>query len=67
MARTFGTSSPFADRVDLALVENEPDFPWWDHEAAAVDERYNDQEAVEVAGALRVGAQRLAVALPPSR
>ncbi len=54
----------FRDRVVLALSEHEPEFGWWDHEAAAVDERYNEQDPGEVAAALRTNAAGLVRALP---
>ena len=55
----------FAHRIELTLTDNEPDLPWWDHETAAVEERYNDQDPCDVAEALRAGANRLARTLPP--
>ena len=54
----------FAQRIDVALRASEPDLPWWDHEAAAVEERYNEQEPARVAEALRLGAERLHLTLP---
>lgn len=54
----------FANRIELTLRENEPDLPWWDHEAAAVDEDYNQQDPSRVAEALFDGAHRLALTLP---
>ena len=53
----------FAARVDRVLAEDEPQLGWWDHEAAAVDERYNDQDPAMVAAALRGNASLLADAL----
>lgn len=55
----------FADRVARALAEDEPEFGWWDHEAAAVDEHYNEQRPAAVASELSAAAQRLAAALAP--
>lgn len=55
----------FAHRVELTLDQDEPDLPWWDHEAAAVEEGYNEQDPGRVAEALLAGADRLARTLPP--
>ncbi len=54
----------FADRVALALAEEKPEFGWWDHEAAAVDEGYNELDRHLVAAGLRESAERLVSALP---
>ena len=56
----------FAQRVELTLDRDEPDLPWWDHEAAAVEDDYNGQDPSQVAKALLAGAERLASALPSS-
>jgi hypothetical protein len=48
------------ERVARVLVEDEPDLPWWDHDAAAVDEHYNEQDPTAVAGDLGANAQWLA-------
>ena len=40
--------SVMTERVARVLVEDEPDFGWWDHDAAAVDEHYNEQDPVAV-------------------
>ncbi|HUZ21168.1 MAG TPA: DinB family protein [Acidimicrobiales bacterium] len=53
----------FADRVELTLAEDGPEFGWWDHEAAAVAERYNDQDPELVALVLLARARRLAALL----
>lgn len=50
----------FVDRVTLALEEDDPELGWWDHEAAAVDERYNAQDPAEVAEQLTEAALDLA-------
>jgi len=49
----------FAQRVERAATEDRPVFGWWDHEAAAVDHRYNEQEPARVAADLRANADRL--------
>lgn len=54
----------FRDRVVLALSEHEPEFGWWDHEAAEVDERYNEQDPQAVAAALGTNTAGLVRALP---
>ena len=54
----------FRDRIVLTLSRDQPEFGWWDHEAAAVDERYNEQDPREVAAALETNAAGLVRALP---
>jgi hypothetical protein len=49
----------FRERVALALAEDHPAFGWWDHEAAVVDERYNEQAPTAVAAELELRASRL--------
>lgn len=53
-AHVAGVFAVFAQRVERVLAEDEPELGWWDHEAAAVDEAYNDQTASTVA--LRIAA-----------
>lgn len=50
----------FADRVERTLREHEPVFGWWDHERAAIDDAYNDQDPEAVTGVLLDNAERLA-------
>ncbi|HZQ85861.1 MAG TPA: DinB family protein [Acidimicrobiales bacterium] len=50
----------FAARVELALAEDRPVFGWWDHEAAADTEGYNDQAPEVVATELEGRASQLA-------
>jgi hypothetical protein len=50
----------FSDRVEVALMDDDPVFGWWDHEAAAVDQRYNDSHPALVGRALSENAARLA-------
>jgi len=52
--------SVMTERAARLLVEDEPDFGWWDHEAAAVDEHYNEQDPTAVAGDLAANAEWLA-------
>ena len=53
----------FAGRVTLALVEDDPELGWWDHEAAVVDEAYNEQEPGAVLADLDLNAEHLASVL----
>jgi hypothetical protein len=53
----------FTERVELALAANDPQFGWWDHEAAAVAERYNEQDPVAVAAVLEANADLFATVL----
>jgi hypothetical protein len=53
----------FTERVELALVADNPQFGWWDHEAAVVDERYNEQDPVAVAAVLETNADLFATVL----
>lgn len=51
----------FADRIERALVEEQPSFGWWDHEAAVVDKAYNAQDPHEVGAVLAERADRMAM------
>ncbi|MCU1351107.1 MAG: DinB family protein [Acidimicrobiales bacterium] len=62
-AHTRDTLGVFAGRIERALVETEPVFGWWDHEAAVVDERYNEQAPDDVARTLMANAHALAVTI----
>lgn len=53
----------FDGRIALALAEDQPQFPGWDHEAAADDEAYNTQEPVTVVDELAGRADALAATL----
>ena len=50
-------------RVSQAMVEDDPEFGWWDHEAAALVDGYNDQDPDTVAVALRRHAEELVAKL----
>lgn len=52
--------SVMTERVARTLVEDDPEYGWWDHEASAVDEHYNDQDPVAVAGDLAANAAWMA-------
>ena len=47
-------------RLDLMRGEDGPRFPNWDQDVTAIDERYDLQDPVEVAGELAVAADLLA-------
>ena len=56
----------FADRAGTALGAppgTEPEFGWWDHEAAVLADAYNTQDPLVVASALAANADRLATLL----
>ena len=59
-AHTRDTLAVFAGRIERVRVEDDPQLGWWDHEAAAVDERYNEQDPAVVAVALVANARALA-------
>lgn len=48
----------FDERLHRILTEHEPELGWWDHGAAASDERYDEQDPAEVAGVLVANARR---------
>jgi hypothetical protein len=50
----------YTHRVQLVLAEDEPVLGWWDHEAAAVDEAYNEADPGEVGDRLTVNADGFA-------
>ncbi len=50
----------FRDRMAEAAMGTNPDFGWWDHEAAAVADRYNEQDPRSVAADLEAAADLLA-------
>lgn len=52
--------SIFASRVMTTLREDDPDLGWWDHEAAAEEEGYNEQFIPAVAADLTANARTLA-------
>jgi hypothetical protein len=53
----------FASRVTLTLAQDNSDLGWWDHEAAAVDEFYNEQDPGAVLADLDLNAEHLAATL----
>lgn len=50
----------FASRVALTLAKDDPDLGWWDHEAAATDESYDEQDPGAVLAELGRNAEHLA-------
>ena len=54
------TIAVFDARIGLALVEDEPELGWWDHEAAVITERYNAQEPATVSRSLVANATAFA-------
>jgi hypothetical protein len=53
----------FTDRFALMLHEDDPTFVNWDQDAAAVDERYNEQDPALVALEIAVAADEAAAVL----
>ncbi|MEE6281805.1 DinB family protein [Georgenia sunbinii] len=52
----------FTDRLALLLREQDPTFPDWDQDAAAVDGRYAERSSDEVAGELAQRAKKVSAA-----
>ena len=52
-----------ASRVERILAEDDPELGWWDHEAAAVEDRYNEQVPVLVIEAMTANARSFAATL----
>lgn len=53
----------FEDRVRRTAARPGLQFGWWDHEAAALEDRYNEQVPVLVAEEMAAAARRLVVTL----
>ena len=47
-------------RLEMMLTDDDPDFPNWDQDVAAVEERYNLQDPVAAAGDITAAAAQLA-------
>ena len=62
---TAGVLGLFADRIELALALDDPELGWWDHEEAAIRERYNEQAPTSIASLLLDNAKRFARTLEP--
>jgi hypothetical protein len=54
----------FAERVRRCRTGDDPELGWWDHEAAVVEERYNEQPVAGVRARIADGAVDLALSLP---
>lgn len=52
--------SVFARRVETTLLTTDPEYGWWDHEAAVDDDHYAEQDPVAVADDITEGATELA-------
>ncbi|MGH2753659.1 MAG: DinB family protein [Actinomycetota bacterium] len=50
----------YDDRLLMMLEEDDPHYPNWDQDAAAIEERYGQQDPAEVAQAIEDNADRLA-------
>ena len=50
----------YDQRLEMMLTDDDPDFPNWDQDVTAVEERYNEQDPVTVAGDITTAAARLA-------
>jgi DinB superfamily len=50
----------YDERLEMMLTDDDPNFPNWDQDVAAVEERYNEQDPVAVAGDIATAAAQLA-------
>jgi hypothetical protein len=50
----------YDQRLEMMLTEDDPDFTNWDQDVTAVEDRYNAQDPVTVAGEITAAAARLA-------
>jgi len=50
----------YDQRLALMLTRDDPQFPNWDQDVTAIEDRYNDQDPAEVAEALTTAAAQLA-------
>jgi hypothetical protein len=50
----------YDERLRLMLTRDDPDYPNWDQDATAAQERYNEQDPAIVSAQLRDAAERLA-------
>ena len=42
----------FRERTERMLGEDDPDLGWWDHDASVVEDRYDEDDPIEVADAI---------------
>jgi hypothetical protein len=54
-----GVLEVFGPRIDRMLAEADPELGWWDHEAAVVDEAYQQADPARVGASLRAAADGL--------
>lgn len=52
----------FRERLALMLDQDDPEFPDWDQDAAAIEQEYNRQDPAEVARQLRAEGEKTAAA-----
>ncbi len=50
----------YDERLAMMLTQDDPDFPNWDQDVTAVDDRYNEQHPSAVAGDLSTAAAQIA-------
>jgi hypothetical protein len=50
----------YDQRLELMLTRDDPDFPNWDQDATAVEDRYNEQDPARVTGDMTAAAARFA-------
>ena len=50
-------------RIGRMLADDQAELGWWDHEAAAVDDRYNEQVPVLVVESMTANARRFSATL----
>jgi hypothetical protein len=53
----------FTERIGRVLTEPQPTFGWWDHDAAVIAERYNEDRPDDVASSIEANADSLAAVL----
>lgn len=59
-AHTRDVCGLFGERLAMVLNDDEPVFPDWDQDAAAIDGRYNEQDPAVVSGELSAAADATA-------
>jgi hypothetical protein len=55
--------SLFTRRIERAVLVSEPEFEWWDHEAAALDDHYREQDPRAVVDDIAEAARELVFVL----
>ncbi len=46
----------FRERTQRMLAEDDPDLGWWDHDASVLEDRYDEDDPIEVADAIDANA-----------